>query len=140
MTTPFRNIFNSEHSHFETCPIRNIVTSGHVISGQARFGTAQLHYFMLLCTATSHGKSVLRLKLQFCSNLLLFTLFMTVCVDSRPRVNERLVLQIKFIYLILLSSSLLYKSLFYWNGQNWFVHQLWEFICKGLRLSTSRRT
>ena len=31
----------SEHSHFG--PLRNIV-----ISGQARFGTAQLHYFKLL--------------------------------------------------------------------------------------------
>ena len=40
-----------------TCPIRNMVTLGHVISGQARFGTAQLHYFKLLCTASSHGKS-----------------------------------------------------------------------------------
>ena len=36
------------HSHVGTCPIRNIVTSGHVISGQRRFGTAQLHYFKLL--------------------------------------------------------------------------------------------
>ena len=48
----------SEHSHFS--PLRNIVISGHVISGQARFGTAQLHYFKLpvLCTGSSHGKSV----------------------------------------------------------------------------------
>ena len=27
--TPFRDIFNSVHSHFGTCPIRNIATSGH---------------------------------------------------------------------------------------------------------------
>ena len=46
----------SEHGHFS--PLRNIVISGHVISGQARFGTAQLHYFKLLCTGSSHGKSV----------------------------------------------------------------------------------
>ena len=39
-------------------PLRNIVISGHVISGQSRFGTAQLHYFKLLCTGSSHGKSV----------------------------------------------------------------------------------
>ena len=38
--------------------IGNIVTSGHVVSGHARFGTAQLHYFNLLCTGSSHGKSV----------------------------------------------------------------------------------
>ena len=46
-------------------PLRNIVISGHVISGQSRFGTAQLHYFKLLCTGGSHGKSVqepIRLK------------------------------------------------------------------------------
>ena len=42
------HVFNSVHSHFGTCPIRNIVTLGHVISGQARFRTAQLHYFKLL--------------------------------------------------------------------------------------------
>ena len=46
----------SEHSHFG--PLPNIVISGHVISGQARFGTAQLHYLKLLCTGSSHGKSV----------------------------------------------------------------------------------
>ena len=45
-------------SHFGTCPIRNIVTLGHVISEQARFGTEQMHYFKLLCTGRSHGKSV----------------------------------------------------------------------------------
>ena len=28
-------------------PLRNIVISGHVLSGQARFGTADLHYFKL---------------------------------------------------------------------------------------------
>ena len=53
----------SEHSHFG--PLRNIVISGHVISGQALFGTGQLHYFKLLCTGSSHGKSVqapIRLK------------------------------------------------------------------------------
>ena len=44
--------------HFGTYSIRYIVTSGHVISGQARFGTAQLLYFKLLCTGSSHGKSV----------------------------------------------------------------------------------
>ena len=38
--------------------VLEIVTSGHVISGQVRFGTAQLHYFKLLCTGSSHGKSV----------------------------------------------------------------------------------
>ena len=37
---------------------QNIVISGHVISGQVRVGTAQLHYFKLLCTGSSHGKSV----------------------------------------------------------------------------------
>ena len=41
----------SEHIHFG--PLRNIV-----ILGQARFGTAQLHYFKLLFTGSSHGKSV----------------------------------------------------------------------------------
>ena len=46
----------SEHSHFG--PLRNIFISGHVISRQARFGTAQLHNFKLLCTDSSHGKSV----------------------------------------------------------------------------------
>ena len=46
--TPFRYIFNSVHSYFGTCPIRYVVTSGHVIWGQARFGTAQLHYFKLI--------------------------------------------------------------------------------------------
>ena len=54
---------DSEHSHFG--PLRNIV-----ISGQARFGTAQLHYFKFLCTGSSHGK--------FGSNSLLFTPFKTV--------------------------------------------------------------
>ena len=49
-------------------PIRNIVTSGDVISGQARFGTAQLHSFKLLCTGSSHGKSVQALiQLHFIS-------------------------------------------------------------------------
>ena len=43
---------------FGTCPIRNIVTSEHVISRQARYGTAQLHYFKSLRTDSSHGKSV----------------------------------------------------------------------------------
>ena len=43
----------SGHDHFGTYSIRYIVTSG-----QARFGTAQLHYFKLLCTGSSHGKSV----------------------------------------------------------------------------------
>ena len=51
---------------------RNIVTSGHVISGRARFGTAQLHYCKLLCTGSSHGKSVQD------SNSLLFTTLKTV--------------------------------------------------------------
>ncbi len=37
---------------------RKIVTSGHVISGQAQFGTAQLHHLKLLCTGSSHGNSV----------------------------------------------------------------------------------
>ena len=37
---------------------RKIVTSEHVISGQARFGTAQLHHLKLLCTCSSHRKSV----------------------------------------------------------------------------------
>ena len=31
--TPFWDIFNSVHSHFGTCPIRNIVTSGQTDSG-----------------------------------------------------------------------------------------------------------
>ena len=49
------------HGHFGTChfgtySIQYIVTSGHVISGQVQFGTAQLHYFK--CTDSSHGKSV----------------------------------------------------------------------------------
>ena len=60
-TYSIRYIVTSGHA----CPIRNIVTSGHVISGQARFGTAQLHYFKLLCTGSSHGKIVqgpIRLK------------------------------------------------------------------------------
>ena len=55
---------------------RNIVTSGHVISGQARFVTAQLHYFKLLCTGTVRTES--RYKCQFGSNSLLFTPFKTV--------------------------------------------------------------
>ena len=38
--------------------LRNVVISGRVISGQALFGTAQLHYFKLLCTGSSYGKSV----------------------------------------------------------------------------------
>ena len=46
----------SEHSHFG--PLRNIVISGHVISGQARFGTTQLHNFKSQCTGSLHGKSV----------------------------------------------------------------------------------
>ena len=33
--TPFWDIFNLVHSHFGTCPFWNIVTSRHVISGQA---------------------------------------------------------------------------------------------------------
>ena len=44
--------------HFGKYSIRYIVTSGHVMSGQARFGTEQLHYFKLLCTGRSHEKSV----------------------------------------------------------------------------------
>ena len=35
---------------------RNIVSSGQVISGHTLFGSAQLHYFKLLCTGSSHGK------------------------------------------------------------------------------------
>ena len=46
----------SEHSHFG--PLRNIVISEPVISGQTRFGTAQLHYLKLLGACSSHGKSV----------------------------------------------------------------------------------
>ena len=63
----------------------NLENSGHVISGQARFGSAKLRYFKL------PGKAVRaesRLKRQFGSNSLLFTTFMTVLGDSRPRVNE----------------------------------------------------
>ena len=35
----------SEHNNIG--PLRQIVISGYVTSGQARFGTAQLHYFKL---------------------------------------------------------------------------------------------
>ena len=52
--TPFRDIFNSVNSHFRTSPIRNIVTSGHVISGQARFGTA---HNSIICTGSLHSPS-----------------------------------------------------------------------------------
>ena len=43
--------------HFGTFSSWYVVTSGHVISGQARFGTEQQHYFKLLCTGSSHGPS-----------------------------------------------------------------------------------
>ena len=56
---------------------RNIVTSGHVISGQARFGTAQLHYFKLLRTGSSHGKSVQA------NSLLLILLFLILSRSTR---------------------------------------------------------
>ena len=48
------------YTPFRDNSIRIIVTSGHIISGQARFGIAQLHYFKLglLCTDSSLGKSV----------------------------------------------------------------------------------
>ena len=69
--------FSIRYSHFETCPIRNIVTSGHVISGKARFGTAQQHYFKYNMFA--------RCKRQFGSNSLLFTPFMTVYRSTRDR-------------------------------------------------------
>ena len=48
-------------------------TLGHVISGQARFGTAQLHYFKLQAVRTES-----RYKRQCGYNSLLFTPFKTV--------------------------------------------------------------
>ena len=67
--TPFRDIFNSVHSHFGTCPSRIIVTSGpghvisgHVISGQARFGTAQPYYFKLLCTDRAGARKLFEIE------------------------------------------------------------------------------
>ena len=58
---PFRDIFNSVHSHFGTC-----------ISGQARFGLNN-------CTISSYDvlavRKESRSKSQFCSNSLQFTLF-----------------------------------------------------------------
>ena len=63
----------SEHSHFG--PLRNIVISGHVISGQAR---SVLHN----CTISSYYVQAVgtesRYKRQFGSNSLLFTSFKTV--------------------------------------------------------------
>ena len=66
--------------HFGTFSIRNIVTPGHVISGQARFGTAQQHYFKLLFTGSSHGPSANSAVIRYYSLL---------------RVNDRLVLKKK---------------------------------------------
>ena len=68
---------------------RKIVTSGHVISRQARFGTAPILSYYAQAVRTES-----RYKHQFGSNSLLFTPFKTVYFDSRPRVNESLVYKI----------------------------------------------
>ena len=47
----------SRHWSIARRMLRKIVISGHFISGQAWFGTEQLHYFKLLCTGSSHGKA-----------------------------------------------------------------------------------
>ena len=67
------NVLTSRHWSIARRTLRKIVISGHIKSGQARFGTAQLHNFKLLCTGSSHGKSVQAPIRR--ANSLLFTLF-----------------------------------------------------------------